>query len=248
MEQVPGPNFYFQLANWWPLFAPVSDYEEEAACFTRLLTAGDGPAQTLLELGSGGGNNAFFLKRRFAMTLTDVAAGMLDVSRALNAECEQVEGDMRTLRLGRQFDRVFVHDAIAYMTSEDDLRRAIETAQVHCRAGGLAIFAPDYLKETFTPLTDHGGSDGNDGRGLRYLEWVVDPDPSDSTYLVDYAFLLREPDGVTRAVHERHVEGLFSRKCWLTLLDEAGFDARAASFEHSELEPGSHEIFVCTKR
>lgn len=40
---------------------------------------------------------------------------------------------MRTVRLGRTFDAVFVHDAVDYMTSEDDLRHVIETAFVHCR-------------------------------------------------------------------------------------------------------------------
>ena len=101
---------------------------------------------------------------------------------------------MRTLRLGRQFDAVFVHDAICYMTSENDLRRAIETAYVHCLPGGAAVFAPDHVRETFTPSTDHGGHDDG-ARGLRYLEWTWDPNPSDATYVVEYAYLLRERDG-----------------------------------------------------
>jgi len=50
--------------------------------------------------------------------LVDKSPGMLEVSRALNPECEHVEGDMRTVRLGREFDLVFVHDAVAYMAKE----------------------------------------------------------------------------------------------------------------------------------
>jgi hypothetical protein len=53
---------------------------------------------------------------------------MLELSRGLNPECEHVVGDMRPLHLGRQFDAVFVHDAVMYMTTEDDLRQAMETA------------------------------------------------------------------------------------------------------------------------
>ncbi len=60
---------------------------------------------------------------------------MLAVSLRLNPECESVEGDMRTVRLGRQFDCVFIHDAIVYMTTGADLRRAIQTAFVHCEPG-----------------------------------------------------------------------------------------------------------------
>src|SRR6266446_5297728 len=52
----------------------------------------------------------------FAMTLVDLSPRMLLVSRRLNPECEHIKGDIRTLRLGRTFDVVFVHDAICHMT------------------------------------------------------------------------------------------------------------------------------------
>jgi trans-aconitate methyltransferase len=61
------------------------------------------------------------------MTLVDLSEEMLVVSRRLNPECEHLLGDMRTLRLGRSFDAVFVHDAIDYMTTEADLRRAVRS-------------------------------------------------------------------------------------------------------------------------
>ena len=48
--------------------------------------------------------------------------------------------------------------------------------------------------------------------------------------------------------HDRHVEGLFSRAVWLRLLSEVGFEPRVVPFDHSELEPGSYEVFVATKR
>jgi hypothetical protein len=224
-----------------------AEYAEEAAFYQRmLLGACDKPCRTLLELGSGGGNNASHLKARFEMVLVDRSAGMLEVSLALNPQLEHHQADMRTVRLGREFDAVFVHDAVAYMTTEADLRLAIETAYVHCRPGGAALFAPDHLAETFRPSTDHGGHDG-DGRGLRYLEWTWDPDPADGSYTVDYAYLLREQDGSVRVEWDRHVEGLFARADWLRLLSNAGFEPTPVPFDHSELEPGEYEVFVCRK-
>jgi SAM-dependent methyltransferase len=240
-------RLYREFAEWWPLLSAPADYAEEAAFYQRaLLDACEGTAQTLLELGSGGGNNASHLKARFSMVLVDPSPGMLDVSRTLNPECEHVNGDMRSVRLERTFDCVFIHDAIVYMTSEEDLRKAIETAYVHCRPGGAALFAPDHVRETFRPSTDHGGED-NGGRGLRYLEWTWDPDPADTTYTVDYAYLLRERDGTVRVEHDRHIEGLFGRGDWLRLLAEAGFTPTVLPFDHSELEPGTYEIFVARK-
>jgi SAM-dependent methyltransferase len=225
-----------------------SEYEEEAAFYAGVLEAtGTLPGRTLLELGSGGGNNASHMKTRFDMTLVDVSPGMVEVSRALNPELEHHVGDMRDVRLGRTFDFVFIHDAICYMATEDDLRRAFATAHAHLKPGGAALFAPDYVRENFRPGTDHGGHDGVE-RALRYLEWVWDPDPSDTWYYADYTFALREPDGRVCVEFDRHVEGLFPRARWLALLDEAGFDAQAVPFEHSELEPGSALVFAGVKR
>jgi SAM-dependent methyltransferase len=224
-----------------------ADYAEEAGFYQRLMLEASGaPPQTLLELGSGGGNNASFLKKRFEMVLVEPSVGMLAVSQALNAEVRHVLGDMRTVRLGRQFDCVFVHDAVVYMLSERDLRQAIETAFVHCRPGGVALFCPDHVRENFQPSTEHGGEDG-DGRALRYLAWVWDPDPTDTTYITDYVYVMRDRRGQVETVYDRHLEGLFSRREWLQWLREAGFEPAVVPFEHSELEPGSHEVFLCRR-
>lgn len=141
-EEPTRPSLYDDLASWWPLLSHPADYQEEAAFFARpLLEAGEPPARTLLELGSGGGNNASHLKRQFDMVL-------------------------------------------------------------------------------------------------------VDPDPADITYTAEYAYLLREPDGGVRVEHDRHVLGFFGRDEWLELLRETGFHPRVMPLEHSELEPGSHEVFL----
>lgn len=217
-------KLYSRLAHWWPLLSAPEDYAEEAEFCRKLLQSrAQIPVQTVLELGSGGGNNALHLKGYFQMTLVDLSEGMLEVSRKLNPECEHRQGDMRSVRLGRQFDAVFVHDAVMYMTSQADLRQAMQTAFVHLKPGGVVLFAPDCVRETFRPGTDHGGHDG-EGRGLRYLEWTHDPDPSDSLYTVDYAYLLSEGEQVW-VEHDRHIEGLFARADWLGWLEQTGFQA-----------------------
>lgn len=241
------PRLYHELADWWPLLSAPEDYAEEAAFYAgRLRAACEGPTRTLLELGSGGGNNASHLKREFQVTLVDPAEGMLAVSRRLNPECEHLAGDMRTVRLERQFDVVLIHDAVGYMTSREDLREAMETAYVHCRPGGAALFAPDFVQESFRPGVSTGGHDG-DRRALRYLAWTWDPDPGDETYLVDYAFMLRQSDGSMSVQHDRHVEGLFPRTVWLELLERGGFVPEAVPFEHSDLPDRELHVFVARR-
>ena len=228
MEKAPPSyRFYGDLAAWWPLISAVEDYAEEASLFASVLRDHVDPLRTVLELGSGGGNNAWHMKAGFAMTLVDLSSAMLAASRAINPDCEHLEGDMRGVRLGRTFDAVFVHDAIDYMTTESDLRRAMETAFVHCRPGGVALLVPDHTAEAFEPGADHGGHDGADGRAVRYLEWSTDPDPSDTWIVTEYAFVLRETDGSVEVAHETHRTGLFPRNDWLRLLTEVGFDADA---------------------
>lgn len=242
-----SPTLYTEWAEWWPLLSAPGEYAEEAGVYSRcLLEAAAPPARTLLELGSGGGNNASHMKQRFELTLVDLSPAMLAVSRRLNPECEHIEGDMRSVRLGRLFDCVFIQDAIGYMTSYEDLCRAIGTAAAHCRPGGAALFAPDFVRETFQPGTAHGGHDGPD-RSLRYLEWTWDPDPADQTFVADYVYVLRDERGEVRAVQDRHVEGLFSREEWLSALSACGFAPRRLEFRHSEVEGGPMDMFLGVK-
>jgi len=110
-----------------------------------------------------------------------------------------------------------------YMTSEADLKAAVETIAAHCRPGGAALVVPDVVRETFEPLTTSGGHDAADGRALRMMEWHWDPDPTDETYQVEFSILLRSEAGAIRSIHEQHTMGLFSRSVYWRLLEAAGF-------------------------
>lgn len=220
-------HMYTDLAEWWPLLSLPADYAEEAVSFREWLAPLGAESPSLLELGSGGGNLASHFKAFCRPTLTDLSAEMLAVSRALNPELEHIQGDMRGLRLGRAFDAVLLHDAVMYMSTEADLRAALTTAAVHCRPGGRVIIAPDCVRETFEPSTECGGHDAADGRGLRYVEWCWDPDPTDSSFEVAYALITRTQAGDTKVALDRHHEGLFGRAEWLAWLADAGFAVQA---------------------
>lgn len=218
-----GLKLYEELAEWWPLLSPPEEYVDEIAFFLNALQEANVPLQgTLLDLGSGGGSNAFHLKEHFVLTLVDLSPQMLKVSRDLNPESEHIVGDMRSVRLDRLFDVVFVHDAIDYMTTEADLRQAIETAFVHCKPGGTALFIPDHIRDSFEESSDGGDGHNGVGRALRYMEWTFDPDPTDTRCTTHYVFMLREGNTV-HVEHDQHECGLFSRSDWMQWLADAGF-------------------------
>ncbi|HEU4420165.1 MAG TPA: class I SAM-dependent methyltransferase [Planctomycetota bacterium] len=234
------PRLYAELADWWPLVSPSADYADEAQVYAELLRDGRPPEPRLraLELGSGGGHCSLHMRDGFVFTLSDVSPEMLALSHRLQPDLAHELGDMRTMRLGREFDAVFVHDAIMYMTTRADLEAACRTAFVHCRSGGVALFLPDFVRETFAPGTDHGGGDAQD-RALRYLEWVHDADGH--RVPVDFVFALREQDN-TRIVHDHHEWGLFSTSEWLEVLQRAGFAAECQKL------PGEERLCFVARR
>jgi SAM-dependent methyltransferase len=240
------PLLYTELANWFHLLTAPEDYAEEADFYRRIMMgASESPLRTVLELGSGGGNNAYHLKKHFEMTLVDMSNAMLDISRRINPECVHIQGDMRYIRLGQQFDAIFIHDAISYLTTKQDIAAVIETVFVHCRPGGVTLFVPDHTLETFAPSTSHGGHDtGN--RGLRYLSWVHDPDPDDTTYIMDMVYLLKEDEAI-RCQTDRHIMGLFSKDDWRNIMNEAGFSVQVVDRKANWLPPMGTHIFLGIK-
>jgi hypothetical protein len=79
---------------------------------------------------------------------------------------------------------------------------------------------------------------------LRCLEWAWDPDPGDDRYTVDYAFPLR--DGVEmKAVHDQHVEGLFTRSTWEGVLAAVGYQVEVKPRPFDDEQTGT--IFVCRR-
>ncbi len=237
------PRLYRDLARWWPLLSPPAEYRDEAAWILETLarTLGRRPA-TILELGSGGGNTASFLAPHAKLTLVDLSPEMLAVSRQLIPAAEHVAGDMRSVRLGRVFDAVLMHDAVVYMTTTQDLAAALATARAHL-ASGAVIVLPDCVAETFTPGIETGGADAPDGSAARFLEWSHAPTPGATAYDVDYALMLRSAGGAVETIHDRHRCGLFPRAAWRKAFAEAGFAA-----PEIVTDPWKRNVFVARPR
>jgi SAM-dependent methyltransferase len=249
----PGEyRLYADLAGWWPVISPVGEYQQDAASLASAFESALLPVRTVLDLGSGGGHIAWHLKDRWALTLVDRSAQMLAVSAELNPECEHLVGDMRTVRLGRVFDAVLVHDAVDYVTTEDDLLLVAQTAFAHCRPGGVAVFAPDHTADTFRPGTGGGGGADQTGRQASFQERTSDPDPADEWIEVEYEFTLRGSDNCVQVVRESHRLGAFRYETWNRVLAAAGFDPEpgnvAAAHAGSGDAPGLAHLFIGHRR
>ncbi len=243
------PHLYTDLAPWWPLLSPEDAYIDDAGLVHDLVhdTLGRRP-ESILELGCGSGTLASHFPADLHLALNDLSEEMLSVAAERNPGARLHRGDFRTLRLTRTFDAVLIHDALMYITSEDDLLATLQTAAAHLDPGGVLVLMPDFIEESFYPSTDAGGGEDESGRAVRLLEWRWDKDPNDGCFEVEMALLLRDLDGTVRSVHEQHVMGLFSMDTWLTALDRAGFSVLPIDPAALELPEGIGDLFVARKR
>ena len=216
-------RMYDEFAHLWPLISRPEDYAEEASYWRCVLRDKLGAGRhEILELGVGGGNNLSHLTGDFKATAVDLSEKMLVNSRRLNPDVEHYVGDMRTIRLGRTFDAVLIHDAISYMQTEGDLRQTFATASAHLRSGGVLVTAPDYVKETFVDGKLRHDTESDDIRELTHIEYQYDPDPTDSRVESVMFYLIRQ-GGRLQVEQDRHVLGLFPLQRWRELIEAAGF-------------------------
>ncbi len=232
------PRLYDDLAYLWPILSPPEHYTAEAAVLRRLIEKHFGGSsdqrRRVLELGAGGGHTLVHLADDYDCTAVDLSEPMLANCRELVPQADTLVGDMRSVRLGKTFDAVFIHDAVDYMVSEAEVKQAMKTAAAHLEPGGLCVIAPTYTRETFVDgdVADDGTT--TDSQELTYFSYVHDPDPKDDTFEMILLYLIRDMKARTvEVIEDRHTCGLFSDQQWLGWMGDAGFNAR-----HDKVDTG----------
>ena len=229
-NDIPSHRLYNDLAYLMPLITPPEEYAGEAAHWRSLLREKlGGGRHSILELGAGGGHNLSHLTPDFEATAVDLSENMLELCRKLNPGVTLHCGDMRTVRLGKTFAAVLIHDAISYMRTEDDLEAAFRTAAAHLDKGGLLIVSPDHFHDTFqSPAVDHA-TRCHGGTQVTYVEFTCAPDPDSATLETIMTYYIESPEGL-RIEMDRHHTGLFPKAAWLRLMQEAGFSVEERTF------------------
>lgn len=216
-------RLYKDLAWTWPIVSPPSSYVTEAREFWEFLRrSASGPVKEVVHLGCGGGHVDSSLKRFVQVTGVDLSPSMLRLARGLNPDVRYRLGDMRTVRLGRTFDGALISDAVAYMQTPRDLRRAFETAYRHLRPGGAFVTYGEHIRgrvEQNYWKAIHGGKRGAE---VVFLENLYDPNPRDTTIDATFVFLIRRK-GRLSVETDHHVLGLFPESTWRRALRAAGF-------------------------
>jgi SAM-dependent methyltransferase len=209
------------------------DYEHECdlleESFRRFAA---GAVRTVLDLGAGTGNHALPLVRRgYEVVGVDIASGMVDISRGKAAqahlEIDFRQGDVRTVRLDREFDAALLMFAVlGYQRTDADVRSALATARAHVRAGGVLVldlwYGPAVLSEP--PEDRHRLISTPEGELSRTVSSELDAE----RHLCTVRYRLA---GAGREATETHVMRFYFPDELKAFLGDAGFElVRLAAF------------------
>lgn len=136
-------------SQYYDLLYKDKDYAGEAEYVRSLIERYRPGARSLLDLGCGTGRHALLLARHgYAITGVDRSPEMLVAAKEQATKLpagipqpEFMEGDVRTVRVGKRFDVVVsLFHVMSYQTSNEDLKAAFATAKEHLAPGGTFIF------------------------------------------------------------------------------------------------------------
>jgi cyclopropane fatty-acyl-phospholipid synthase-like methyltransferase len=233
-----APRLYNDLSWIWSFLSPPESYAAEAASFLkRFRDAGVPDGGTLLHLGSGGGSLDAHLKKNYRVTGIELSQNMIRWAHSINVEVEYVQGDMRSARLGRRFDAVLVHDAIAYMLTSADLKAAYATAAAHLKPGGVMISLPEEVRTFFKQHKVTHRTVERDGKSVTTVTVAYDADPKDETFETTYVYLIRENGRLTIET-DTHTMGIRPLGSFLEAIREAGLEASVEAWDIPDVPEG----------
>jgi len=196
----------------WALVAPLydldfEDFDDDVTMYRELALRQRGG---VLELACGTGRVAVELARAgLDVAGVDVSGGMLAIARerALGLRLDLSEGDMRAVRLGRQFASVLIPlGSLQHLDSAADVVEALSTVAAHLEGDGIAIVDVEAPQpEDFTsgprPLVAHWTRPWRDGLVTKLV--AIEGIPSECRRLVTFHYDIQPAEGSLRRVsHE----------------------------------------------
>jgi ubiquinone/menaquinone biosynthesis C-methylase UbiE len=214
-------GFYSRLAEYYDLLYGSKDYRAEVDKIHQLIQKyKTSPDNDLLDVACGTGRHAEHLKKHYNVTGLDNSDEMLRIAAQRNPDLRFVQGDMRSMNLGKKFDVVTcLFGSISYMLTYEDLAKALEAVSRHTKRGGIAVIEPVFTEESFRP--GHLSIDCVDEPDVKIARVSMSRREGDVAVL-DFHFLVATADGVSHHSDPNRM-GLFSLRRINALMEETGF-------------------------
>jgi len=142
---------YHELAPYYDQIYHGKNYRAESTRLRSIVRQfGRSAGRDWLDVACGTGKHLEHLRKYYHCSGVDASPEMLRIARRRLPGVRFTIGDMRSLRLGREFDVVScLFSAIGHLPTEHDLLRCFRRLALHLKPGGVAIVEPWISPEMF---------------------------------------------------------------------------------------------------
>lgn len=206
------------------IYSAFKNYEAECTALATLIRSEHPGAHTVLDVACGSGEHARLLNERhgFAVDGLDLDPTFVRIARDKLRHGTVYEGDMTSFAVPGKYDVVqCLFSSIGYVSTLDNIRRALERFRAHLAPGGIVLvepwFAPGVLEEGRVSINTAEASDVKVARMAR-------TEIEGRLSRLHFEYLIGRASGITRA-SEVHELGLFTTEEMLKAFDQAGLAA-----------------------
>jgi len=231
------------LAKYYDRVYSFRDYLDEAVRLQNLIIKySESGGNSLLDVACGTGLHLRYLKDDFSCTGVDVSNAMLKIARKNVKGVTFKEADMKTLRLGKQYDVIMcLLSSIGYVKTTARLEKTIQNFSKHLKKGGLALIEPSHAKSAYVNgeprITTYDGREVKIAR-VNYTNF------RQATAVLNMHILIAERGKDAKYFVDRHELGLFGINSTLKIMKAAGLKSK---YLKNGLMPG-RELFVGIKK
>jgi ubiquinone/menaquinone biosynthesis C-methylase UbiE len=232
-----------KLAKYYDKVYSFKDYLDEAVRLQNLIIKYlESEGNSLLDVACGTGLHLKHLKDDFSCTGVDVSKSMLKIARKNAKGVTFKEADMKTFRLGKQFDVIVcLLSSIGYVKTAASLEKTICNFSKHLKKGGLALIEPSHPKSAYVSgeprITTYDGKEAKIAR-------VNFTKIRQSTAVLNMHILIAERGRDAKYLVDRHELGLFGINSTLRIMKAAGLKSK---YLKNGLMSG-RELFVGIKK
>ena len=231
------------LAKYYDRVYSFKDYLDEAVRLQNLIIKYlESEGNSLLDVACGTGLHLKNLKDDFSCTGVDISKSMLKIARKNAKGVTFKEADMKTLRLGKQFDVIIcLLSSIGYVKTAASLEKTIRKFSKHLKKGGLALIEPSHAKSVYVNgeprITTYNGKDAKIAR-VNFTKF------RQATAVLNMHILIADRGKDAKYFVDRHELGIFGINNTLRIMKAAGLKSK---YLKNGLMPG-RELFVGIKK
>lgn len=213
-----------KTARYYDRIYSFKDYKDEVEKILSIIERElhtDG--RRLLDVACGTGLHLEHLRAHFDAEGLDISPELLEIAGGRNPGMTLHQADMRTFQLDAQYDVITcLFSSIGYMTTVDEVHRAVARMADHLVPGGLLIVEPWLTPEMWKSNTVHAlFTDDPELKIARINTSLTEGRVS----IFDLHHLIGTPEG-TQHVVEHHELGLYTVDEMTEAFAAAGLDVR----------------------